>query len=289
MKPTSIKDEVVQVSLPQCESKFQWIDEILPFLGSGHYKYRGHADASWPLETSIERLNGLFRVKLPGPLLQETVLNAFKASSDLFFDWKPEDELEWFSQIQHYGGPTPMLDFTDSFWVALYFAVWPHIQSNAKSDFSVTGIRYTCLPNGLVFHHPKRLHARILAQQGLFLAKTDPQRTMDQILHDGGIDFSKATVVDNLEAARRVLAPDEDSSEVKRITAIRFVFPSSSAHQVLQYLYQMNVTGYSLFPDQAGAIQNLKNEFHLLRNLVNKPREGKRAKRSISKNRNKTH
>ena len=207
---------------------------------------------------------------MPETGLQKVILESFKSYADLFFDWKPQDQLEWLSQIQHYGGPTSLLDFTDSFWVALYFAVWPHIQAGMTSDFSVLAIRNWYLPKGLLFHYPQRQNERLLAQQGLFLAKTDHERTIDQILQEGGIDFEHAEVIDNLEAARKLLLTDRKTKSKTRAIAIKYCFPGSANHEVLKYLYQMNITGSSLFPDKFGAIQNLSNEWHLGATILNK-------------------
>ena len=256
--------------LPACECMFPMLDEVIPFFGSGSYKYRGHADSSWQLQTSLERVNQRFLSPMPEKGLQNVILKSFKSSAALFFDWKPQDQLEWLSQIQHYGGPTSLLDFTDSFWVALYFAVWPHIQAGMTSDFSVLAIRNWYLPEGLLFHYPRRQNARLLAQQGLFLAKTDHERTIDQILQEGGIDFEHAEVIDTLEAARKLLLIDSKTKSTTRAIAIKYCFPGSANHEVLKYLYQMNITGSSLFPDQSGAIQNLSNEWHLGSTILNK-------------------
>lgn len=263
-----IRDTVVQIALPECEEMLHWINEVVPFEEPGLYKYRGHADVAWPLQTSLERFRSGLRVRLPEALLSKTVIDAFKGSSELFFDWTPEDDVEWQSQIQHYGGPTSLLDFTDSFWVALYFAVWPHIQSGLKSDYCVIGIRRSCLPPGLFFHYPKRSNARLLAQQGLFLSKKDPERSVEEMLRQNGIDCEAAKVVSDLEDARRLLLPAPERGELPRIAAIRFVFPAASNRMVLRLLYQMNITGSSLFPDYEGAMQNLRNETHIMKHIL---------------------
>src|SRR6058998_3676205 len=48
--------------------------------------------------------------------------------------------LEWLALMQHYGAPTGLLDFTRSFWIALFFAF-----EEAESDCSVVALDPTSL------------------------------------------------------------------------------------------------------------------------------------------------
>lgn len=45
------------------------------------------------------------------------------------------DTLEWLALMQHYGAPTRLLDFTESFWIALYFAI-----EDAEDDCGVVAL-----------------------------------------------------------------------------------------------------------------------------------------------------
>jgi len=49
----------------------------------------------------------------------------------------PDSKFEWFSLLQHHGGPTRFLDFTNSPWIAVFFA----IQKDLESDGVIWAIR----------------------------------------------------------------------------------------------------------------------------------------------------
>ena len=90
-----------------------------------NFLYRGQANAEWKLESSLERmLNDEWtseRVKK----FEEMSLFRFKSKFHLYDkeNIKPESKLAWLSLMQHYGAPTRLLDFTESPYVALYFAL----------------------------------------------------------------------------------------------------------------------------------------------------------------------
>jgi hypothetical protein len=81
--------------------------------------FRGQRDHTWGLKTSLERLAG----PNDAPrriVVEERILNRFmrQARQHLPFVPHKHDYLAWLSYIQHHGGPTRLLDFTRSFYVA---------------------------------------------------------------------------------------------------------------------------------------------------------------------------
>lgn len=79
------------------------------------FAYRGLADASWKLETSLKRLGGAYD-KVEGSLLRNFVKHAEPGTL-------PSDNL-WvrLAIAQHHGLPTRLMDWTVSPQVALHFA-----------------------------------------------------------------------------------------------------------------------------------------------------------------------
>ncbi len=88
--------------------------------------FRGQSDSTWPLTTTLERLAKRFDCP-PSKLWEREkfILKVFKSRAHHFLDAPPNDNyvIEWLSIIQDYGGPTRLLDFTASFYIATFFAL----------------------------------------------------------------------------------------------------------------------------------------------------------------------
>jgi len=98
--------------------------------------FRGHQDASWRLQTTLERARRQYgKPKGQGSLgdVERRILTSFRRTAHLHGKALPREDsakdghdgalVEWLALVQHYGGPTRLLDFTHSFWAALFFAV----------------------------------------------------------------------------------------------------------------------------------------------------------------------
>jgi len=85
--------------------------------------FRGQAK-DWSLEPSLRRARqaaGYSDCLDP----ERRVITHFRERAHLLDPLLAEDvgNLEWAARIQHYGGPTRLLDFVSSFWVAAFFAM----------------------------------------------------------------------------------------------------------------------------------------------------------------------
>ena len=87
--------------------------------------FRGHADSDWDLSTPIER--AAIRGGLPLELLPDQerwILHEFGRRIHHYLE-EPQSgwtDLDLLAFLQHHGGPTRLLDFTHSFFVAAFFA-----------------------------------------------------------------------------------------------------------------------------------------------------------------------
>ena len=116
-----------------------------------------------------------------------------------------DNALDWLALIQHYGGPTRLLDFTYSLYVSAFFAIetatkdsaiWAinlhelNLATQEKLCISAQGyitdiqhahnLKFEELVSkksqdvAVIHVEPDKLHDRLWMQQGLFLAPTNP-------------------------------------------------------------------------------------------------------------------
>lgn len=89
--------------------------KVLGVKGRKHAIYRGQSDSAWELVPSIYRPDA---VGLDHP----HHLRDWKRRASRFASVIPRDDIEWLVLAQHYGLATPLLDWTTSPLVALFFA-----------------------------------------------------------------------------------------------------------------------------------------------------------------------
>ena len=134
-------------------SQAQEIEAAFAGDDDAKWVFKGHADANWRLSSTIERTAERFRVpkgRRVGTLhglidVERRILTNFRRVAHLHYvdiqrklfpagkvppSWdcsKPEQldtsPIEWLALVQHHGGPTRLLDFTKSFWIAAFFAL----------------------------------------------------------------------------------------------------------------------------------------------------------------------
>ncbi len=127
------------------EQKIDNIETLIHELNTfpSHYIYRGQADASWGIQSSLERNIGDNFSKLQAVKYEEFSLQHFKSKFHLYDreNILPVSKLAWLSIMQHYGVPTRLIDFTESPYVAIYFALETY-SPHSENDFSVYAIDY---------------------------------------------------------------------------------------------------------------------------------------------------
>ncbi len=85
--------------------------------------FRGQCNSSWGIESSLARTAKRLGVALPD--IEPRLIRDFKRGAHNYYSRLPDKEstFEWLAFMQHAGVPTRLIDFTKSFWVALYFAL----------------------------------------------------------------------------------------------------------------------------------------------------------------------
>jgi hypothetical protein len=94
----------------------------------GPFAFRGQENTKWPLETTLYREYTRLGKKPGEKSLFDAELKLLREFQRHYKHFEtarpidPKDYYEWFSVMRHYGAPSRFLDFSYSFYVALYFA-----------------------------------------------------------------------------------------------------------------------------------------------------------------------
>jgi len=108
------------------------------------FVFRGHADSSWGLTTTLERISKQSGNNQFSKAYEDWSMGEFKSKFHLYdkANVAPASKLEWLSLMQHYGVPTRLLDLTTSPFVALFFAVEAYDPIKSP-DFSIYAFDYS--------------------------------------------------------------------------------------------------------------------------------------------------
>lgn len=164
--------------------------------GSGRkgWIYRGQP-CNWPLLPGIARESNRKEedsneLKEFSPESERRLFRNFLRQSNVRINVTPRNELEWLALGQHYRLPTRLLDWTESLFIAAFFAC-EHggAKSDGKTKFpAIYAVRdlpevpFGCDPfayDGVGVVRPVHLEPRIAAQQGLFTLHGDPTATLN--------------------------------------------------------------------------------------------------------------
>ncbi len=284
----------IKIDLPPLEKRFltefsfsrlETFKEFLTIVPDFNktYSYRGQANSNWELQTLLERRGDISGRHLSMSIVEENLLNRFKRNA---LNYKPPVELpeesknaEWLSIIQHYGGPTRLLDFTKSFSIALFFAferkmnlksraVWCFHNVLVNSSNPEITLKYqnseeyidACLQNEIIKDHirfvdPFIKNERIDKQQGIFLCPSRVSLSFESVLYRC-FNLNKNRII-----ARKFKYRGNNKKELKDIfdtgVLIKIIIPDDFRDYISEYLKTNYITHTQLFPDFEGLIKSL--------------------------------
>ena len=210
--------------------------------------YRGQNNSQYFLLPSLLRYkNGLEK--------EQYLFNSFRKFSDRILQ-RRDSEWETLFEMQHYQVPTRLLDWTETFAIALYFASFylnrtndsdaaiyllnpltlnqanhipkVHIIPRDEAEYKYSEWYWNnhLLPRSPVAIEPIFINSRMLAQRGMFT------------VHDNSTDPIEERFPD---AIRKIILP-------------RYLIPAA-----LEFLDLSNINAFSVYPDLGGIADFLKN------------------------------
>jgi hypothetical protein len=229
--------------------------------------YRGAANASWPLLTSLDTLGGVSPAHSKADL-EEHILRNFIRYSRPFFGVSAVNDWEVLIAAQHHGLPTRLLDWTYSPMVAAHFAT---IEGEAGTDRAVWRLDWKAV------HRFFRLPDRALLIQdleGIFgqdrpftpWALFEPrarERQFACMIEPPSLDARIAT-----QAATFTLCSEKRQSFESFLEAIglssaltRIVIPARDVGRLRDQLDLVSVDERRLFPDLDGLADYLRRYY----------------------------
>ena len=263
------------------------IEEYEKLKRTNHiWLFKGHSDSTWHLSTMFERCLRNYPIDNKKKIeIEKEIIKEFERKAALYLDEIPDHNnyLEWLSLMRHYGAPCRALDFTYSFYVALYFAIeemkWNEKDNKIKScavyainnnlfKSSKLKSRYLFMPNmdGLEFDTDKKrkkfiwdkdnpdnfvfnltpyfLNKRITIQQGTFLLPWNIEEKFE----------------DNLKGNCDLNCPKKSQHYIKKMI---ITLTKKERKEIIQELHKMNINKATLFPGITGFAESLSIRLEL--------------------------
>lgn len=260
--------------------------------------FRGQSEFKWELRSSIERIIQKYSNEISPfndfEFFEKWMLHDFIRKYPLYSNTYPSksDLFEWLAIMQHHGAPTRLLDFTESLFIGIYFAVidaqkdsalwcinrnklrrklaskhhFPYDYENAlKDEINLAHIDYANTfiadQNVLLTDNrtktviplePKLCNERISRQQALFLMPTSSSSSFQDNLFEA---FDETHSIKKVSFRELINQSNKDGYLHAHILKIKL--PKSIHSELLEALCEMNITADTLFPGIDGLAKSL--------------------------------
>jgi len=241
-------DRIVQAQDGVADLRLDSLDHLWELTGhfaqDPGFVFRGHASSEWSLETTLER--HLRRIGCEPPYPADAYarhywnfLRTLRGRVPCTPPAEGFDDAIW-ALGQHHGLATPLLDWTHSIYVALYFA-FADDAPPATGECAVWALHTEGFRAQMDLHN----HGKDYEAQFAFV---DPYTDQNpRLLSQAAIFTRQPLGFDLAQWAREHFAGE-------RLTYLyRIQLPFSERLRALAHLRLMNISGASVFPDLLGA------------------------------------
>jgi hypothetical protein len=226
--------------------------------------FRGQANAEWGLETTLERFNSsrivttnkynsyLARAKPAVETITGKIwpFESRNETPDLgLIDWSPQN-YEFMVYARHHGYPSPLLDWTRSPYIALYFAF-----ANSLPSKDVAIFAYCSMPQGMKgggwTTDDTLVNPPVIRELGPF-ATTHPRQFPQQ---------SRYTICTQIrKGSDREYCSHElvfQNAREGQDLMYKYILSASLRFDLLDRLDHMNINGFTLFNSEDGLMSAL--------------------------------
>lgn len=234
-------------------------------------RFRGHADAEWKLETTLERFTK--KPRWPQEQYYKTIRDMRPAVISMtgkhwdipeFEDGKlAPSGYEFMIYLRHHGFPSPLLDWTRSPYVAAFFAFQPQEKPKSGKVAIYSYIDDYC-GNTRIFQDSSKLTVHGLGPY----AVTHKRHYAQQCEYSICVQQVDGKYVYGSHENSEFGDPNSDLGPVKK-----YILPASERTRALSCLHRMNVTAFSLFGSEESLMETLAyQELELGNHFINKER-----------------
>lgn len=244
----NVKNGIIEVKL----SSWRWFSDLIrqEMLDFKCYIYRGHASERWRLESSLDRAMKKIERQRREIARESHLMNFIKAcrgrrgpnSRQISFND------EWWALGQHHGLSTPLLDWTESPFVALYFAF---------CEISTDGAKYRAIW-ALAREAIEEISLKIPDKYSDFKIVDPITDENFRLVSQRGM-FVKIPSMTTIESA----VSESFVGDSEFITLMKILIPNTERTECLRTLNRMNINHLSLFPDIEGAAIHSNTDLHI--------------------------
>ncbi len=239
--------------------------------------FRGQGNSSWVIQSTLERAgvkNVLLKEYYRAIDYLKPEINSFGYHFQRkmtpngydfdFSEWKEISfgrfpDIEYLSYLRHHGFPTPLIDVTQSEYIALFFACEDlDKKTDAKvfvfrDDFGSTSV--SGHPELHRIGHYLESDRRHIAQQSEYLLTVQFQRIND---HSEWLFIPFSSF---LEWENPYMGEGKDGVNVENQMLFEIEIAGNAKKDIMEELAKMNINYYTLYLDEDSLIRKLKYDF----------------------------
>ncbi len=268
---TTFTDKYVkQIELKSWSEFKSKIDSFRP-----EWIYRGQANASWELASSLER-SSLLEIDHE---IEIVFIAEYRKATRSFLDFSetPKTTLEWLSLLQHHGTPTRLIDFTESPYIAAYFA-FQEEGSEMSESVAIWCINRISFYQAALYYLKEQIKITTSGKQCLF-TESDFEKLFKQGQKGRDIDcvmpfdLSNANQRQLIQQSVFVAAMNPQKRFIDQLSFLdyqekpimtKLTIPSKERKVALRDLIKMNITHATLFPGIDGFARALNLKYSTL-------------------------